>query len=87
MPYVYILKSLRDGRYYVGSTKNLHNRIVHHQKGFTPSTKKFGGVKLVFKQEYDSLTKARSIEKKLKKLKRRDYLEKIINDGIIRMSV
>ena len=87
MSHVYILRSLRDGRYYVGSTDNLKQRLIHHQKGFTPSTKRFGGVKLVFKQEYGDLKKARVVEKKLKKLKRRDYLEKIIKDGKIKMDI
>ncbi|MEK7567254.1 MAG: GIY-YIG nuclease family protein [Patescibacteria group bacterium] len=30
MPYVYILKSLRDGRYYIGSTIDLDLRLQHH---------------------------------------------------------
>ena len=87
MAYVYILESLRDERYYIGSTVDFDKRIIHHRKGFTPSTKRFGSVKLVFKQEYNSLKDARVIEKRLKKLKRKDYLKKIINDGVIKMNV
>ena len=85
MAFVYILESIRDGRYYIGSTVNLEKRIQHHQGGHTPSTKGFGGVKLVFQQKYDSLVEARYIEKRLKKLKRKDYLQKIIDDGYIKM--
>ncbi len=40
---------------------------------------------LVFNQQYDSLPEARKIELKLKKLKRHDYIEKIIQDGFIKM--
>ena len=85
MAYVYILESIDDGRYYIGSTKDLKTRLKHHLGGHTPSTKRFGRIKLVFSQEYATLKEARIIEKKLKKLKRKDYLQKIINDGFIKM--
>ncbi len=85
MTYVYILESITDGRYYIGSTVDLKKRLNHHVGGHTPTTKRFGKVKLVFKQEYDSLKDARIIEKKLKKLKRKDYIRKIIEDGFIKM--
>ncbi len=83
MSFVYILKSLKDGRYYIGSTTNLEERLKHHKSGFTPSTKRFGGVELIFQQEYKLLKQARYIEKRLKNLKRKDYLDKIIKDGHI----
>jgi putative endonuclease len=85
MAYVYILESLADGRFYIGSTLDLATRLKHHFAGGTPTTKRFGGVKLVFKQKYDTLGEARSIERKLKKLKRKDYLRKVIKDGLIKM--
>ena len=84
MAYVYILQSQRDGRYYVGSTSNLEERLRHHKGGYTPSTKRFGIVELVFKQEFQSLRTARLVEKRLKKFKRKDFLEKIIRDGYIK---
>jgi putative endonuclease len=86
MAFVYILQSKKDGRFYVGSTNYLKRRISEHKNGKTPSTKRFGGVDLVFSQEYLLLKDARCIERKLKKLKRRDYLEKIMQDGFIKMS-
>jgi len=85
MAIVYILKSLTDGRYYIGSTKDLKERLRHHWKGYTYSTKRFGGVTLVFTQEYKTIKEARTIERKLKKMKRRDYIEKIIKEGVIKM--
>lgn len=86
MAWVYILKSAK-GRYYIGSTTDLESRVRHHQGGYTPSTKKLGSVLLVFSQQYDSLGDARKVETKLKRLKRKDYIEKIIKDGIIRTRV
>jgi len=42
--------------------------------------------KLVLKQEFSSLAVARRIERKIKKLKRRDYIEKIVDEGYIKMT-
>ncbi len=84
MAYVYILKS-NNGKYYIGSTLNLVARLRHHKGGFTPSTKRLGQMNLVFKQEYPNLKEARFVEVKLKRLKRKDYIEKIVKDGFIKM--
>ena len=86
MSYVYILKN-KIGKLYIGSTTNIVRRIKQHQQGHTPSTKKLGKMELVFSQKFDNLDMARKIEMKLKKLKRKDYIEKIIKDGIIKMKV
>ncbi len=82
--YVYILKS-SDQRFYIGSTNNLERRLRQHHSGHTHSTKRMSDLTLVFNQQYDSLPEAREIELKLKKLKRHDYIEKIIQDGFIKM--
>ena len=40
--YVYILESLAiPGRYYVGLTENLHERLLYHNGGHAPHTSKF----------------------------------------------
>jgi predicted GIY-YIG superfamily endonuclease len=36
-------------------------------------------------QEYPTIEEARKIERKLKKLKRKDYISKIIKDGYIKI--
>ena len=40
---------------------------------------------LVFSQEYASLAEARALEFKIKKWKRRDFIEKIVKDGYIKV--
>jgi len=82
--FVYILKS-DSGKYYIGSTNDLPRRLEQHKRGNTPTTKRMGCVSLVFSQEYDSLKDARNIEFRIKKLKRKDYIEKIINEGHIKI--
>jgi len=39
MEYVYVLKSLKDGKFYVGHTDNLERRLSEHNKGKVTSTK------------------------------------------------
>jgi len=85
MAHVYILKT-SSGKYYIGSTNDLKRRIDQHQsKNHTHSTKRMGELRLVFTQEYNTLNEARSVERKLKKLKRGDYIEKIIKEGYIKI--
>jgi putative endonuclease len=37
--FVYILKSLKDGRFYKGQTQNIEKRLLEHNSGKTKSTK------------------------------------------------
>jgi putative endonuclease len=85
MAYAYVLESIRDGKYYIGSTIDIERRLKQHQRNQTPTTSRYGGIKLVFSQEYSTINEAGIIERKLKRLKRRDYIKKIIEDGNIKM--
>lgn len=80
MSFVYILQSLKNGKYYIGSTHNLEQRIHDHSMGYSKSTKILLPVKLVFNQKFANISEARRVENWLKKLKRRDYIEKIVQD-------
>ena len=82
---VYILQSLRNGKYYIGSTVDLKNRLKQHNAGVHPSGKRLGPFKLAFRQEYDNLVIARKIERRLKRFKRKDFIAKIIEDGHIKL--
>ncbi|MBI2595577.1 GIY-YIG nuclease family protein [Candidatus Daviesbacteria bacterium] len=83
MGIVYILRSLVNGRFYIGSTNDLERRFGEHNLGKSKATKFTAPFELVFRQEYDSLNKARRVENKLKKFKSKIILEKIINDSFI----
>jgi predicted GIY-YIG superfamily endonuclease len=41
--------------------------------------------KMILCQEFESIELAKKIELRLKKLKRKDYIEKIVKDGYIKM--
>ena len=48
MYYIYILFSERDGKRYIGYTKNLKLRFELHQKGLVESTKNRRPLKLIY---------------------------------------
>jgi len=84
--FVYILKD-QKGKFYVGSTNDLERRLYQHDMGHTQTTRNMRKPTLVLKQEYETLQMARSVEDKIKKLKRRDYIEKMISDGYIKIKL
>ena len=77
---VYILESQKNYRYYVGSTDNINRRISEHNIGKVFSTKNMRPWKIKVFIECETLTEARSSEYRLKKYKRRDILDKVIQD-------
>lgn len=83
--YVYILKS-DSSRYYIGSTSDVARRFIQHNSGHTHTTCRMNNLELVFTQEFETLEKARQIERKIKSWKRKDFIEKIISDGFIKIS-
>jgi putative endonuclease len=87
MAWVYILKSVKDGHFYVGSTTDIDRRLRQHRRGHTQTTRIMGDVDLVFSQQFSSLEEARKLERKIKKLKRKDYIAKIVADGFIKMQI
>jgi putative endonuclease len=84
MGYVYILQSLKNSRYYIGSTNDLKRRFDQHQSGYSGYTRNNRPFKLVFNQKYLTLNEARRAEAWLKKQKDRKLLEQIIEQKEIK---
>ena len=78
MNYLYILKSAKNSRYYVGSTNDLDRRLAEHDRGKTKYTKYAGPFDLVYQEKFDTLKQARQREYQIKKLKSRKYIEDLI---------
>ncbi|MDD5005359.1 MAG: GIY-YIG nuclease family protein [Candidatus Omnitrophica bacterium] len=66
MYYVYILQSEKDGSLYVGSTKNLIERLRIHNAGHNRSTKSRIPWKLIECEDYSNFSLALKREKFLK---------------------
>lgn len=84
--FVYILKDERH-RYYIGSSKEPQKRFTRHLTGHVYTTRRMKNPRMVLCQEFDSISVARLVERRLKELKRKDYIDKIVQEGIIKMKV
>ncbi|MBI5779246.1 MAG: GIY-YIG nuclease family protein [Planctomycetes bacterium] len=83
--YVYILKSNRNGTYYIGSTQDLEKRLERHNNGFVKATRNIRPLTIAFYQKYETIKEAKQIEYKLKPLKSRKIIEQIITEGCIKV--
>ena len=83
MYFVYLLKSLADGGYYIGQTENLNGRLKQHNKGKVKSTKRRTPFKLLGYESYETRNKSRYREYELKQSahKRNHFIKDIINYG------
>ena len=83
MAHVYILRSKKDKRFYIGSTNDLGERLKRHNSGYEKATRPYRPYEIVFKQECLDIREARALEQKIKRWKKRELIQKIINSGSI----
>jgi putative endonuclease len=62
MFYIYILKSLKDNRTYVGYTDNLERRLSEHNSGQSKATKNRRPFKLIFSEQFKTSAEAKKRE-------------------------
>jgi len=67
MFYVYLLQSAIDGKYYIGQTNDVVNRLARHNRGFVSATKSRRPLVLVGYETFGSRNEARFREYELKK--------------------
>jgi len=83
MFYTYILKSLFNNSYYVGSCEDVKERLNWHNKGLVKSTKRYIPWKLMHTEEYETLSEARKREMQIKSWKKRSAIERLCKDFTI----
>ncbi len=80
MFYTYVLlcidKELNRKHFYIGSTKDLKNRVSEHKAGEVKTTKSFNNINLIYYEACLSKTDARKRELQLKTGFGRGYLKK-----------
>jgi putative endonuclease len=67
MYYLYILKSLKDLGYYIGTSDDVQGRLINHNKGKTKSIKHRVPFILKYTEQYQTKTEARKREIFLKR--------------------
>jgi putative endonuclease len=80
--YVYMLKSLKDGKYYVGISEDVVRRLREHNSGKLKITSKNKPHEVVFKKEYADYKTARRHEIWLKK-KNIEYKDKVAQQSCL----
>jgi predicted GIY-YIG superfamily endonuclease len=75
--YIYLLNSLSTNKKYLGSTTNLEQREVEHNRGTTTSTRGKGPWEIVQFWRFDSIQEAKRIEYKIKRMKIKLSVEKV----------
>lgn len=80
MFYVYILKSLKDGKMYIGKTNDVNRRLKEHNYGHTLSTKSRAPFKLLKSIQCETEEQARVIEKEYKKGYKREEIKREFRD-------
>jgi len=73
--FVYAMKSIKDGRIYIGLSSNVERRLSGHNAGQTKSTKHYRPWKLVFKKCVGNRKLARQEERRLKSGSGKEFLK------------
>ena len=77
---VYVLKSLKNGRLYTGSTGDLQRRLPEHARGKGAYTRNAGPFELAYQEECADRLAARRRESYLKTGAGRRFLSSILDD-------
>ena len=82
--YVYILKSERDGSYYIGSTQDVAERINRHNQGRSKYTKSKKPWILVYSEEHLDKSAALKRENQIKLRKSKNFIDSLIKSQLVK---
>jgi putative endonuclease len=85
--FVYILQSLRTGRFYVGQTDDLVVRFNQHRQGGVPSTKGYRPWWMPYYERFSTRADALRREREIKSKKSAESIRRIIAAGYARMGM
>jgi len=78
--YLYILKSEKNGHYYVGITSDLSKRLNTHNKGANLSTKSSRPWKIIYSETFKNKKEAWLRERHVKKYKGGQAFKKLVTN-------
>jgi putative endonuclease len=82
MYYVYILLSLKDGKFYIGFSEDIQKRLADHNAGRNTSTKPRRPLKLIYYEAHLSKEDALRRESYFKTIKGKSTLRRILRDSL-----
>ena len=75
MYYVYLLESETSGRYYIGHTQDITDRLMYHNTGRSVFTRGRGPWRMLAYRTFSTRSAAMKAEYKLKKMKDRKLIQ------------
>ena len=81
MFFVYILLSEKTGKYYIGSTGDVDDRLYRHNSGQSKYTKSGLPWALVYREEYSTRGEAMKRENEIKRWKSHKRISVLINSS------
>ena len=79
---VYVLKSINYGKYYIGHTKDLSDRVRRHNSGQTRSTKAYKPWTIVYTEHKLTKSEAYIREMEIKKYKGGIQFKDLLNNNV-----
>ena len=80
--YVYVLRSLKDHKFYIDTTNNIERRVKQHQRGENTSTAKRLPLELVYFEGHKSKEDALRREQYFKTTKGRTTVRQILRNSL-----
>ena len=78
MYFVYVLHSEKSHRYYIGSSKDIKQRLAQHNSGMMRFSRPYKLWQLVYTEAYETLAEARRRELQIKSWKSLRYVERVL---------
>ncbi len=82
MYWVYILRSQKDNKFYIGHTNNLERRLEEHNSGKDKSTSWRKPFELYYSEQFDNRKEAVRREMFFKNMRNRTFFNKLISGDI-----
>ena len=82
MAFLYILQSGTTGRFYIGSTPDLHRRLAEHLRGHALATRSRGPWRVVCQEQFETLLTARRRELEIKSWKSATMIRALIESSV-----
>ena len=78
MFFLYILQSTSSGRYYVGQSENVQERLSYHNAGYSKALKNRGPWQLIYTEPYATRAAAVRRERQIKSWKDRSLIASLV---------
>ena len=81
--FVYILRSVKDGGFYIGYTNDLKRRVMEHNRGENFSTNPRKPFELIYFEAYRNKLDAQNREKFFKSGWGRQHVQKVLKNFLV----